>query len=64
MFSALTITSTKQGFTFDAAASADAFAAIERIARFVAGMLRTAVDAVRGAQEARLAACPARLTRV
>jgi len=64
MFSPLTITSTKQGFAFDATASADAYSAIERIARFAGAMLRTVVEAVRGAQKARQAAQPARLARV
>jgi hypothetical protein len=40
MFSALTITSTKQGFTFDAAASARAFAIIEGLIGFAAELVR------------------------
>lgn len=40
MFSALTITSTKQGFAFDAAASASAFAVIERLADLVVAVVR------------------------
>ena len=40
MFSALTITSTKQGFAFDAAASAGAFAVIEKVADLAVAMVR------------------------
>lgn len=63
MFSALTITSAKQGFAFDAAASASAYAAVERIVGFGGALLRGAARAIRAARTARQLPSPARLAR-
>jgi hypothetical protein len=63
MFSALTITSTKQGFSFDAAESAGAYAVVERIVRFAGVVLRAATHAAGALRVARRSGQPVRLAR-